>query len=47
MVALERVMYVGGGAEKDDILRWYNQGFTFCNDTKELWYGLKQCQGKN
>lgn len=40
--AIKNRMYIGGGATDEDILRWYNQGFQFCDS---LTYGLKQGQG--
>mmetsp|Transcript_13542 Transcript_13542/g.12259 ORF Transcript_13542/g.12259 Transcript_13542/m.12259 type:complete len:586 (-) Transcript_13542:550-2307(-) len=40
--ALESVIYKNGGASNEDMIRWFNQGFTFCEYPK---FGLKQCSG--
>ncbi len=36
------MVYEGGGATDEDMARWYEQGFTFCNN---LSFGLQQSQG--
>lgn len=40
--AIEKIVYRGGNATEEDMLRWYNQGFTFCDVPS---YGLKQGNG--
>ena len=39
---IEKVVYRGGNATEEDMQRWYNQGFTFCDAPS---YGLKQGNG--
>lgn len=40
--SLMKVMYRGGNATEEDMLRWYSQGFSFC---QEPHFGLKQGNG--
>lgn len=40
--ALMKLMYRGGNATEEDMLRWYSQGFGFC---QEPHFGLKQGNG--
>ena len=40
--AVKRLMYESGGATDEDILRWYNQGFVFCDEPS---FGLRQGNG--
>lgn len=40
--ALMKLMYMGGNATEEDMLRWYSQGFSFC---QEPHFGLKQGSG--
>ena len=40
--SLQTVMYKGGNATSEDMLRWYDQGFNFCN---EPYFGLRQGNG--
>lgn len=42
IASVKRVVYEGGGATDEDMARWYEQGFTFCNN---LSFGLQQSQG--
>ena len=39
---IKNVLYYGGGATEEDLRRWYNQGFEFCNEPT---FGLKQGHG--
>jgi len=39
---IEKIVYRGGNATEEDMQRWYNQGFTFCEAPS---YGLKQGNG--
>lgn len=39
---LQKIMYRGGGATEEDMLRWYSQGFNFCTTP---FFGLKQGNG--
>ena len=40
--SIMRVMHENGGATNEDILRWYNQGFIFCESPS---FGLRQGNG--
>jgi hypothetical protein len=39
---INKVMYKGGGANQEDMIRWYEEGFLFCSNPK---FGLKQSNG--
>ena len=42
MKAIKKLMYEDGGATDEDMLRWYNQGFNFCETPS---FGLRQGNG--
>ena len=42
MTAIKKLMYEDGGATDEDMLRWYNQGFNFCETPS---FGLRQGNG--
>jgi hypothetical protein len=39
---IKEFMFAGGGATEDDMRRWFNQGFEFCDDPN---FGLRQGHG--
>ena len=45
MNMIAQVLYLGGGANADDMSRWYNQGFEFAESVPSFNFGLKQGHG--